>query len=63
MDKIQIGDTIKIIRMVCEPNYTNRIGVVKVIDDIGQIHGTWGGLAISPSKDTYEIIKRGNNNG
>ena len=38
MDKVQIGDTIKIIKMEGEPQYTNREGVVTYIDDAGQIH-------------------------
>lgn len=24
--------------------------------DIGQIHGSWGGCAIQPEHDTYEIL-------
>ena len=42
MEKVKIGDTIKIIHMEGEPQYTNREGVVTHIDDAGQIHGTWG---------------------
>ena len=42
MEKIKIGDTIKIIKMEGEPQYTNREGVVTHIDDVGQIHGSWG---------------------
>ena len=41
-------DTIKIIKMDGEPQYTNREGVVTHIDDAGQIHGTWGGCAVIP---------------
>ena len=48
MEKVKIGDTIKIIHMEGEPQYTNREGVVTHIDDAGQIHGTWGGCAIIP---------------
>ena len=40
MKKVHIGDTIKIIDMEGEPQYTNREGVVTHIDDAGQIHGT-----------------------
>ena len=53
MDKVKIGDTIKIIKMEGEPQYTNREGVVTHIDDAGQMHGTWGGCAIIPEVDTY----------
>ena len=31
-------------------------GIVEVIDDIGQLHGTWGGLAINPESDSFAII-------
>ena len=44
MEKVKIGDTIKIIKMEGEPQYTNREGVVTHIDDAGQIHGTWGAV-------------------
>lgn len=42
MDKVKIGDRIKIIEMKGEPQYTGRMGVVTHIDYAGQIHGTWG---------------------
>jgi hypothetical protein len=58
MDKIKIGDKIKIINMEGEPQYTSREGVVTHIDDAGQIHGTWGGCAIVPEFDTYIIVQR-----
>lgn len=32
-------------------------GEVTVIDDAGQIHGTWGGLALIPEHDNFEIIQ------
>ena len=53
----QIGDTIHIISMNGEPSYTGREGVITSIDDIGQLHGTWGGLAIIPGEDTFDIIQ------
>ena len=56
MDKVKIGDKIKIINMEGEPQYTDRVGVVTHIDDVGQIHGTWGGCAIVPEIDTYIIL-------
>ena len=56
MDKVKIGDTIKIIKMEGEPQYTDREGVVTHIDDAGQIHGTWGGCAIIPEVDTYILL-------
>lgn len=53
----KIGDTIRIIEMMGEPNYSGRIGTVEIIDDMGQIHGTWGGCAIQPEHDRYEILQ------
>ena len=58
MGKINVGDKIKIIKMVGEPQYTNREGLVTHIDDAGQIHGTWGGCAVIPEIDSYVILKR-----
>lgn len=53
-----IGDKIRIIKMKGEEHYNQREGVVEVIDAIGQLHGTWGGLAVVPSEDEYEIIEK-----
>lgn len=53
----KIGDVIKIINMKDEPQYTGKTGIVKKIDDAGQIHGTWGGCAIIPNIDEYLIIE------
>ena len=61
MEKVKIGDSIKVIKMEGEPDYSNRVGTVTAIDGIGQLHGTWGGLAIIPEKDTYQILKENNN--
>ena len=58
MEKLKINDTIKIIKMEGEPQYTDREGIVTHIDDAGQIHGTWGGCAVIPEVDTYIIVKR-----
>ena len=54
--KISVGTRIKIVYMQGEPHYTNREGVVTHIDDAKQIHGTWGGYALIPGIDTFEII-------
>ena len=61
MEKIKIGDTIKIIHMEGEPQYTNREGVVTHIDDASQIHGTWGGCAIIPEVDEFIILEHPTN--
>lgn len=52
-----VGKTVKIINMEGEPQYSGKTGVVKSVDDIGQLHGSWGGCAIQPENDTFEIIK------
>ena len=58
MNKVNIGDKIKIIHMEGESLYKGREGIVTHIDDAGQIHGTWGGCAIVPEVDTYMILKK-----
>lgn len=56
--KPEVGDTIQIIEMLGEPNYSGKNGVIKTIDSMGQLHGTWGGLAIIPEEDIFKIIKK-----
>ena len=56
MNEIKIGDTIKIIKMEGEPQYTDLVGIVTHIDDAGQIHGTWGSCALIPEIDTFVIL-------
>ena len=46
MGKAKVGDNIKIIEMLGEPSYKGRVGIVEFIDGVGQLHGSWGGLAI-----------------
>ena len=58
MEKVKIGDTIKIIKMEGEPQYTSREGVVTHIDDVGQIHGTWGDCAVIPEIDEFIILDK-----
>ena len=50
---VKVGDTIRIIDMSGEPHYSGRVGVVTHIDSMGQLHGTWGGLAVIPGEDVY----------
>jgi hypothetical protein len=52
---VQPGDIIHIYVMFGESEYNGREGVVRSIDDIGQIHGSWGGLALQ-FDDDWEII-------
>ena len=56
---IKIGDMIRILYMDGEPQYSGKIGTVTYIDDAGQIHGSWGGCAIIPEADEYEILEQG----
>ena len=56
MLKVKVGDTIRIIEMNGEPQYTGKVGVVEHIDSMGQIHGTWGGCAIIPELDKFEKV-------
>ena len=65
MDKINIGDTILIVRMdddggkdLQAKSYDGKTGVVESIDSLGQIHGTWGGLALIPGTDVPENMSR-----
>lgn len=37
-------------------NYSGREGIVQFVDDMGQLHGTWGGCAIIPTKDSFNIV-------
>ena len=61
MAEAKIGCYVKIIEMKGEPNYDGRIGKVLLIDDAGQIHGTWGGCAIIPEEDMFEALSEERN--
>lgn len=39
-------------------NYDGRAGVITHIDDAGQLHGTWGGLAVIPEIDDFELYEK-----
>jgi len=51
-----IGKEIRIITMEGEPHYTGKQGIIKSVDGIGQLHGSWGGLAVNPSIDNFEVL-------
>lgn len=53
----QVGMRIRILQMVGEPQYTGREGVIEFVDSIGQLHGTWGGLAVQPERDTLQVLQ------
>lgn len=53
----KVGDKIHIIHLNGEDNsYDGKEGVIELIDGIGQLHGTWGGLAIIPGVDQFYVI-------
>ena len=54
--KVEVGDKLRILIMHGEPQYTGKEGTIEYIDDAGQIHGTWGGCALIPGEDVWEII-------
>jgi hypothetical protein len=54
--EFKVGSTIKIINMAGEPGYTGKVGKITNIDDAGQLHGTWGGLALIPGDDKFELV-------
>lgn len=54
---MKVGDKIRIIHLAGEDNrYDGKEGVITHIDSIGQLHGTWGGLAVIPTEDEFEIV-------
>ena len=55
MVKIEGKRKVHIIEMVGEPQYNDCEGYATYIDDMGQIHGTWGGLALQPNRDRFEV--------
>lgn len=58
-DKLEtmIGKRIRIIHMTGEPGYEGREGVIEYVDDIGQLHGNWGGLAVIPEEDSFTVLE------
>ena len=48
---VKPGDIIHIYTMFGEPEYKDCEGIVRYIDDMNQIHGSWGGLALLFSDD------------
>jgi len=55
--KAEVGDTIRIIHLKGEDDrYDGRTGTVTHMDSLGQLHGTWGGLAVIPEEDEYIVV-------
>lgn len=64
MKEVNVGDTIRIVRMdddggrdLQARSYNGRTGVVEAVDSFGQLHGTWGVLALVPEKDDFQRIR------
>lgn len=56
--EVEIGDIIHIYHIFGEPDakdYQDVEGTVTYIDDMNQIHGTWGGIALL-FNDDWEIV-------
>lgn len=53
---LKVGDKIRIIEMAGEPQYNGKVGTIEHIDTIGQIRGSWGGLAVQADRDKWERI-------
>ena len=57
LENLYLGKTIRIINLQGEGDrYAGKTGKVTHIDDIGQLHGDWGGLAVIPDVDSFEIV-------
>ena len=51
------GMKVRIIHLDDEDNrYDGKEGVIEYVDAIGQLHGSWGGLAIIPDVDEFELV-------
>lgn len=55
---VKVGDLIEIDEMFDEPQYRSKTGIVQYIDDIKQIHGTWGGCALIPDIDEFHVVRK-----
>lgn len=58
----RVGQKIHILKLKGEEQltgetYENREGVITSVDDIGQLHGTWGGLAVIPEVDRFYVVR------
>lgn len=51
-----VGKEVFIREMKGEPQYAGKTGVVTYVDDAGQIHGTWGGCALTVDDD-YDFVE------
>ena len=63
LDKIKLtycGRKIRIVHVSTNEtdnaNYAGKDGVVYLVDDMGFLHGTWGGISMSPTEDELEVL-------
>ena len=54
--KVEEKDKKNMVDTVFKKDYDGTIGVVDLVDDAGQIHGSWGGCALIPGVDDLDII-------
>lgn len=54
---VKVGDKIRIDNMSGEPGYCGLEGIVRSIDDVGQLHGSWGWVAVIPGEDSFTIVE------
>ena len=55
--KYEVGMIIFIIHIPNEDeDYFGKVGVIEHIDDLGQLHGSWGGLALIPNVDEFVVV-------
>lgn len=56
--KYEVGMKIFIIHIVDDAeDYFGRVGYITHVDDIGQLHGTWGSLALVPDLDNFIVVE------
>lgn len=58
-NKELIGKRIRIAFMddtLIGERYNGKEGIVECVDSMGQLHGTWGGLAVIPEIDQFEFL-------
>ncbi len=63
LDGITKGAPVHLTGRIRSTRYTGKDGaervatdVVRHIDSLGQLHGSWGGLTVIPGTDEYELL-------
>ena len=55
----KVGDKIRIIHLrVVVSGYDGKEGTIEFVVSLGQLHGTWGGLAVIPEVDRFVVIEK-----